>query len=87
MVVPVGRAWSFTSFNFPPSIKTLVAAVSSSVLVINSTLATEAIEASAGSKMAFRCLLTEVWLRTAVEREPLSDVETFLDKALVRTGP
>jgi asparagine synthase (glutamine-hydrolysing) len=44
----------------------------------------DAIAANAGSKMAFRCLLTEIWLRTTVERASIADVEAFVDKAIVR---
>ncbi len=47
----------------------------------------DALAGVAGSKIAFRCLLTEVWLRTFVERASVADVETFLDKALVRVSP
>lgn len=44
----------------------------------------EAIATNAGSKMAFRCLLTEIWLRTTVHRASPADVEAFVDKAIVR---
>ncbi len=46
----------------------------------------EAFSATASSMMKFRCLLTEVWFRTNVERLPQSDVESFLEGALL-TGP
>ena len=50
IVVPRSRAASLTSINFPPSTKTFEASTADSCFVKSSTLATDAIEASASPR-------------------------------------